>query len=112
MARTLLESTCKYILDEASETYSDKDDLPGLYHQAARQLNLAPNQHVEQSLKRALGSCQAIVQEIGVLRNAMGDAHGKGRQGGQAQIRHAELAVNLAGAMATFLIATWEDRDD
>ena len=55
MARTLLESTCKYILDEVGETYTDKDDLPGLYHQAARQLSLAPNQQVEQSLKRVLG---------------------------------------------------------
>lgn len=26
------------------------------------------------------------------------------------QARHAELAVNLAGAMATFLVATWEAR--
>lgn len=111
MARTLLEATCKHILDEAGDTYSDKDDLPALYYRAVQRLTLAPNQQTEQSLKRALGSCQTIVQEIGVLRNKMGDAHGKGKDGARAYVRHAELAVNLGGAIATFLIASWEDRE-
>lgn len=26
--------------------------------------------------------------------------------------RHAELAVNLAGAMAAFIISTWKDRSE
>jgi len=62
MARTLIESVCKHILDETGITYSDKDDLPKLYKETAKQL------------------------------------------------RHAALAVNLAGSMAAFLVATWEER--
>src|SRR3984957_8663204 len=34
-ARTLLETVCKHILDEADQPYSDKDDLPALYRATA-----------------------------------------------------------------------------
>jgi hypothetical protein len=111
VARTLLESVCKHILDEEGVSYPDKEDLPGLYWRAARQVRLAPDQHTEQGIRRLLGNCQAIVQEVGVLRNRMGDAHGRSKGDERADARHAELAVNLAGTVATFLVATWEDQD-
>jgi Abortive infection C-terminus len=38
----------------------------------------------------------------------LSDAHGKGKVPAKPEARHAELAVNLAGAMATFLVQTWE----
>ncbi|MEE5131143.1 abortive infection family protein [Pseudomonas alliivorans] len=34
------------------------------------------------------------------------DSHGKGKAGVKAAPRHAELAVNLSGSMALFLLAT------
>jgi Abortive infection C-terminus len=37
-------------------------------------------------------------------------AHGKGRLPVKPKARHAELAVNLAGTMAMFLISTWVER--
>ncbi|MCF1248765.1 MULTISPECIES: abortive infection family protein [Pseudomonas] len=43
-------------------------------------------------------------------RTEQPDAHGKGKSGAKAAPRHAELAVNLAGSMAMFLLATWESR--
>lgn len=46
------------------------------------------------------------------MRNALGDAHGKGQASATPQIRHAELAVNLAGAMAVFLVQSWEDANN
>ena len=42
-ARTLIESVCKYILDEAKITYDDRQDLQKLYKQTAEYLNLAPS---------------------------------------------------------------------
>jgi hypothetical protein len=48
MARTLIESVCKHILDKAGIVHSDKDDLPKLYKETAKQLNLAPEQHQEE----------------------------------------------------------------
>ena len=44
MARTLLESVCKHILNDASVQYDDSADINKLYRQTAEQLNLAPSQ--------------------------------------------------------------------
>ncbi len=107
-ARTLLETVCKHILDEASVEYDDKADLPKLYGLTAAELNLAPSKHTEEVFKQILGGCHSVVQGLGSLRSRVGDAHGQGKNGVRPAPRHAELAVNLAGAMATFLTQTWE----
>lgn len=109
-ARTLLETVCKRILDEAGETYSDKDDLPALYRVVALKLQIAPSQHTEDAFKRILGGATSVVEGLGSLRNKIGDAHGQGGKPVRPSARHAQLAVNLAGAMATFLVETWAAR--
>jgi len=109
-ARTLLESVCKHILDETGVAYEEDADLPKLYKAVATQLNLAPSQHTETIFKQILGGCTAVVEGLGAVRNRLSDSHGKGAKGAKPDIRHAELAVNLAGSMATFLIETWDHR--
>jgi hypothetical protein len=109
-ARTLLETVCKRILDDHQEIYSETADLPKLYHAAAEILSLAPSQHTEQVFKAILGNCQSVVNGLGTLRNKIGDAHGKRGRPVKTLPRHAALAVNLAGAMATFLVETHNDR--
>jgi uncharacterized protein YfkK (UPF0435 family) len=109
-SRTLLESVCKHILDAADAVYEDSADLPKLYTLTAKQLNLSPSQHTEQLFKQILGGCQTVVEGLGSLRNRHSDAHGKGIAGTKPLPRHAELAVNLSGTMATFLLQTWESR--
>jgi hypothetical protein len=109
MARTLLESVCKYILDKNGVTYEFGADLPSLYRLTANELTLAPSQHTEETLKRIFGGCQTIVEGLGTLRNRLSDAHGRSMNDAKPAPRHAELAVNLAGSMAIFLIQTWEE---
>ena len=108
--RSLLEIVCKFILDESGVSYDDHTELPKLYKTVAERLNLAPSQHTEQIFKQILGGCQSVVEGLGALRNKLGDAHGGGQSRVKPSKRHAELAVNLAGTMASFLIATWEER--
>lgn len=110
-ARTLIETVCKHVLDHTGATYPDDADLPKLWSMASEQLNLAPSQHHEESFKVILGSCQQIVNRLGTLRNKISDSHGQGRRPVRPKTRHAELAVNLAGTMAAFLVATWKDRE-
>jgi len=111
MARTLLESVCKHILEEAGDSEHEANpDLNKLYKQTASLLNLTKAQHEEVVFKQILGGCTAVVEGLGSLRNRLSDAHGKGKNGAKAAPRHAELAVNLAGSMAMFLLATWESR--
>ncbi len=109
-ARTLVESVCKHVLDEARVHYDEKDDLPKLYGLTAELLNLSPSQHTEQIFKQILGGCKSVVEGLGALRNKLSDAHGKGKAAPKPSARHAQLAVNLAGTMATFIVSTWEAR--
>jgi hypothetical protein len=106
LARTLLETVCKHILDEHGQTYKPDSDLPGLYKMAAKTLKIAPSQHSEKIFQQILGGCTAVVEGLGAMRNRLSDAHGQGKKPVKPAPRHAELAVNLAGAMATFLVAT------
>lgn len=110
-ARTLIESVCKHILDESGGTYDDKDDLPKLYRKTAEKLNIAPSQHTEEVFRQILGGCTAVIEGLGTLRNRLSDSHGKGKAGAKAAPRHAELAVNLSGSLALYLLATWESRN-
>ena len=107
-ARTLLETVCKHILDSSGTTYGDDADLPKLYRLTAEAMQLAPSQQSEQIMKQIFGGCQTVVEGLGALRNKLSDAHGKGTMLIKPEPRHAELAVNLAGAMATFLIRSWD----
>jgi len=111
-ARTLLETVCKHVLDDLCVEYGETDDLPKLYGRTAKALNLSPSQHTEEVFKQILGGCTTVVQGLGSLRNRLSDAHGKGRVRVSPSPRHAELAVNLAGAMASFLIQTLNARKE
>lgn len=105
MARTLMESVCKFVLDEKQVEYDETEDLPKLYKMVAKELNLAPSQHTEMIFKQILGSCQAIVGGLSAIRNRLSDAHAVAVKPSE---RHAKFAVNLAGTMATFIIETFE----
>lgn len=111
VARTLLETVTKRILDETGEAYSDRDDLPKLYASTAKVLNLAPNQHTEEPIKAILGGAVNLVNGIGTLRNRLSDSHGRGgKLPVKPSSRHASLAVNTAGAIAMFLVETYLER--
>lgn len=109
MAKTLLESTLKHILDAENLTYTDRDDLPKLYRKVTKKLNLAPEQHQEQIFKQILRGATSMVYGLGTVRNKLGDAHGKGKRQVRPSERHSELVVNIAGSMANFLFKTYEE---
>jgi hypothetical protein len=111
-ARSLVESVCKHVLDEGNEPYDQSEKLPKLYSQAAKLLKLSPEQHTEQKLKQILQGCTSVVHGLAAVRNDMSDSHGKPKYGYKAEPRHAEFAVNVAGALASFLVRTWEARNE
>lgn len=110
-ARSMLEAVCKLILDDRGITYRD-DDLPRLYKKVADALQLSPSQHTEQAFKQILQGCYSVVNGLGTLRNRLSDSHGQGGKPVRPSARHADLAVNLAGAMAMFLVETWGSQRD
>lgn len=104
--RTLIETVCKHILDEKEIAYDGKIELHKLYKLVSDSLNLSPEQHAEILFKQILGGCSTVINGLGSLRNKLGDAHGKSIKHVRPSSRHAKLVVNLAGAMALFLIET------
>lgn len=110
-ARTLIESILKYILDEQGIIYNDSSELPELYKEVAKSLNLAPEQHQEQIFKQILGGASSVVIGLGALRNKLGDAHGKSKTSVKPSDRHSELAVNMAGSIAIFLFRTFKETE-
>lgn len=111
-ARSLVESVCKHILHELGEAGDENAELPALYRSVSVKLNIAPDQHTEQVFKQILGGCATVVNGLAGVRNKLSDAHGKGPRAVRPSARHAELAVNLAGSMAAFLVSTWAARKE
>ena len=110
-ARALLETVCKHIIEAIpGDPAGLHDDLPKLYRQAADRLKLAPGQHTEDAFKQILSGCTSVVHGLATLRNKLSDAHGQGPKPVRPHTRHAALAVNLSGTMATFLIETYRAR--
>ena len=110
-ARTLLETVCKHILDDRGIEYdATKIELHELYKLTANELNLSPSQHTQDIFKQILGGCSAVVNGLGSLRNKLGDAHGQGSKPVRPAPRHSELAVNLAGSVALFLVTTFQEQ--
>ncbi len=105
-ARGLLDTACRHILDEADLEYEEDASLPSLCHLVAATLGLSPGRETEDTVKGILSSCLDAIETL----NALHEATGKEEGGAGTAPRHGELAVNLAGAMATFLIATWDEK--
>lgn len=108
-ARSLLESTCKYILDDGRVDYNPGAKLPSLYKSVSDILEIAPNKTADGELKKILGGCTTIVNSLGSVRNELGDAHGKGINFRKPTNIYSQLSVNLAGTMACFLLLRWEE---
>jgi len=109
-ARTLVVTACKRILDAQGVLYANTDDLLTLYRLTADLLNLSPSQHTEPVFREILGGCQTVVDGLDALTHPRTEAHGTALGGLRPAPRHAELAVNLAGTMSTFLLATWNSK--
>lgn len=109
-ARSLVESTCKHILDVSWVSYEDSDDAPTLYKKVSKELNLAPDQHAEAMFKRTLSGAVNVVNGLSGIANQYGDRHGGGVGRGKASPRHARLVVNAAGTITAFLVDTWVER--
>ncbi len=82
--RTTLESVCKHICDERGVSYENSWDLSKLYKAASTAMEVSPDQHSEQIIKQILSGASTVVGGLAALRNALSDAHGrgKGRVGG------------------------------
>lgn len=109
-SRALVEATCKTVLEELGEPFSEKADLPALYKQTALKLGIDPTQHEAGIYKQILQGLVSTIQGLAEVRNVLGDAHGKGRAAVRARPRHARVAAGAAWTVCTFLAETLAER--
>jgi hypothetical protein len=102
-ARSLLESVCKHILFDRGLSFSPTADLPQLFDAVLQVLQFSPRAQTDRRLRQVAGNIQAVVGGVASLRGDIGDAHGKNPDDPLATPEQAELAVNLAGAIALYV---------
>jgi hypothetical protein len=103
-AKSLVESVCKYILEDRASPISNNQDLKDLYKQVSKCLDLDVTPERKASLHQMLTGIVSIVNGIAGLRNHASDSHGHTKQTPSPPYRHAFLATRLAGALSSFLL--------
>jgi Abortive infection C-terminus len=109
LAKTLVESVCRTILDERSVPYETRDDLPRIFKAATRSLPFLPagasaEGDIRKSLAQTLGGLHTSLQGICELRNHAGFAsHGAGGARPALESVQALLAAQSADAIVGFV---------
>lgn len=98
-----VESTCRLIHDELGEKLPAEKSLSVLWKSTRKVLELDALGS-EDVIVQLLNSLFGIVNQLGAMRNALSDAHGKGKHSHQVSESYAELALNTASTIATFAV--------
>ena len=96
MAKELIESCCKTILDEKGIAYTKNDDVPQLADKTM------------DAIKAVLGNLRAIPTKLAEIRNPFGSGHGKSASFKGLEVRHAKLAVGSSITFVDFVWSTYE----
>lgn len=115
IAKELIESCCKTILEKLNVEYATNDSLTTLTKKTLKNLNLSPENIDEdfslgQTLKQILGSLSSISSGMAELRNSYGTGHGKSDKYKELEPRHSKLAVGSATTLVTFLWDCYESQ--
>lgn len=113
MAKELIESCCKTILDEKGIAYTKNDDVPQLADKTMDALNLLPanvqpTDRGADAIKAVLGNLRAIPSKLAEIRNPFGSGHGKSASFQGLEVRHAKLAVGSSITFVDFVWSTYE----
>ncbi|MEI9945806.1 MAG: abortive infection family protein [Chitinophagaceae bacterium] len=113
IAKELIETCCKKILEERNIEYERTWDLMLLIRKTNKSLKLSPedipdDRKASETIKGILRSLTTVVQGIAELRNEYGSGHGKSSKFIGLGSRHAKLAVGAATTLAIFLLETHE----
>jgi hypothetical protein len=109
LSKTLIESTCKTILNDRGQPPDEKWDLPKLLKQTLNNLQLVPDSHSDisapsEALKKIAGGLQTVTQGICDIRNREGFAsHGKDGYALSLEATQAQFAARAADAVVYFL---------
>lgn len=109
LAKEIVESCCKLILDDRGVSYRTKADIPELLKSLRKELRIMPdgideNAKASKEIRDVLTSLGRIAHALGPIRNAYGKGHGRGRGFKGLQPRHARLAIGAASTFVDFVL--------
>lgn len=115
LAKNIVESTCKTILEERGCPLEDNLKLPKLLKETLGNLRLVPERldrekGLSASLSLTVGGLFTVVQGLAELRNAYGFAsHGREASFQELEPAHALLVARSADAIVSFLFRVHRD---
>lgn len=98
-----LESTMRICHDKLGEPLPKKKQVTDLWKSTRTILDFE-NLDEAGKISTLLNSLSGVVTHLGAIRNAMGDAHGKGVVAPDVSESIAELAINTASTLSTMII--------
>ncbi len=109
LAKEIVESCCKLILDDRGVSYRERADLPELLKLLRQEIRIMPqgidkNTKAANEIREVLTSLGKIAHALGQIRNAYGKGHGRGRDFRGLEPRHARLAVGAASTFVDFVL--------
>ena len=109
LAKEIVESCCKLILDDRAVKYDEKADIPALLKLLRNEIQIMP-EGIEESaraskeIREVLTSLGKIAHALGPIRNAYGKGHGRGRNFKGLEARHSRLAIGAASTFVDFVL--------
>lgn len=115
IAKELIESCCKTILERNGVEYEKHDDVPKLVDKTQTVLSINPREVKNDvpdvnAVKALLGSLASVARHLAELRNSYGIGHGKSASYMGLSERHARLAAGVSLALVDYLWATHLER--
>lgn len=107
-SRTLIETVCKTLLDSLDVVYAPGADLADISKALTKALDLHPGTKTTRALKQVCQGAISMINGIGALRNAHGDAHGNGQVVVTFPFRHAELTAYLSYSLTSYFVESFE----
>lgn len=109
IAKNLVESCAKFILDDRGIKFSEKGNFPKLLTQLRNEIKIMPKGVSEtakasEDVREIFTSLGKIATSLGLIRNEYGNGHGKRRGFRGLEARHARLAVGAASTFVEFAL--------
>lgn len=103
-ARTLLEESFIYVIEQKSEKPAGAGDIMKLFNQVKTLYNMHQDKDADKRINGLLSGLEKIVSAIAEMRNGNSDSHGVGAKRISISDHHARLFVNSAMVMADFIL--------
>lgn len=106
-ARTILEESFSYVIQQKGEKPNSSGDIKTLYKQVKSLYEMHGDKIADKRINELFSGLEKIVSAISEIRNNYSDSHGVGLKRVQMEDYHAKLCLDAAVTMADFIISIY-----